>query len=429
MTTTEEKPIVMTTFPVAETEPSKELAVVPVREIVALEAAIKENGVEAQTAVQLLESFRPIFAEVHRLVEQAKAAPVVTDATQLTEMNQVREIRLALARQRIRGDKVRETLKAEGLRRNNAIQGVFNLLKFMVEPLEESLLESEKFAERAEAARKDLLRQTREKALMDYGVDVIGWPLGDMPVAQYDKLLENTKLAHQAKIDAAAKAESDRIAKERADAAERERVRLENERLKKEAEEKSAQLEAERKKAKEEADKADAEAKRLQERAAKEKAALEAKAKAEHESAEKRLAEQQAAAAKAAKEAEEKAAKERAEVEAKAKAEREEAERIAKAERERLETVAKNYREAHAKAEAEAKALRDAEAKKKADEAVAAKKAAAAPDKEKLIAFAGLIKGIGIPNLSTERGKEIGISLTERKVAWFDWIMERADSL
>lgn len=388
-------------------EPPKELAVVPVEEVEKLQTTIAQSGVEATTAQQLLESFRPIFAEVHKIIEQAKAAPVVTDATQLTEMNMVRTIRLALARQRIAGEKLKDKLKADSLLRGKAIQGVYNVLEFMVKPLEDSLLASEKFAERAEAARMQALRESRFNEITPF-LEVSPHWLGDLSAlskSDWEKTLADAKLLHQTKIDAAAKAEVDRIAKEKADAEERERVRLENERLKQEAIAREAAAKAER-------EAAAAEVKRLTDIAAKETARIEAKAKAEHEDSQKKLDDQKAASDKAAKEA----AKERAEVESKAKAEREEAERKAAIEQDRIEAAALKEREARQKAEAETKALRDAEAKKKEDEEAARKKAAAAPDRNKLIAFANAIASVPVPVLLSERAR-LALETAETKLA------------
>lgn len=366
-----------------------ETAIVHVKEIVELEKAIKSSGVEPLTAQSLGEAFRPIFQEVHSLVEKAKASPKVTDATQLTEMRKARVIRLALAEQRIAGDKLREKLKADSLLRGKAIQGVYNLLEFMVKPLEESLLESEKFAERAEAARKALLKAERETMLKPYGIDVAFYDLGEMPAPQFNALLDGTKAAHEAKKAAAEKAEADRVSKEKAEAEERERVRLENIRLKEEAIAREAAAKAER-------EKAEAAARETAEKAAKEKAEIEAKAKA------------------AAKLAAEQAAKERAEAEAKAKAERDalkaETDRlaaIALQARQEAEAQAIKEREARLKLEAEAKKREEAELYKETARKLAEKESAAAPDKEKLIAYAAAILAVPINPLSTDTARAL----------------------
>jgi hypothetical protein len=80
--------------------------------------------------------------------------------------------------------------------------------------------------------------------------------------------------------------------------------------------------------------------------------------------------------------------------EAKARAEREEAAHVAKVEREAREAMEAKERERIA-----------AEQKRIADEAAAATRAAAAPDKEKLVAFAEKLKAVALPEMATEKGK------------------------
>lgn len=380
-------------------------------EILQLETRIKESGVEAVTAESLGVAFRPIFTDVHAIIERAKAAPKVTDATQLTEMKAVRAIRLELAEQRIKGDKLRAKLKEDSILRGKAIQGVYNLLEFMVKPLEESLLESEKFAERAEAARKAALKVERETAMTVYGVDVAFYQLGEMSAEQFTSLLTSTKAAHEAKLAAVAKTEADRLAKEKEEAEERERVRLENEKLKQEAIAREAAAKAER-------EKAEAAAREAAAVAAREQAEIKAKAEA------------------AAKVAAEKAAKERAEIEAKAKAERdalraesERVARIAQAEREAIEAEALKEREARQKLEADAKAMRDAEAAKVIATIRAAEKAAAAPDKAKLLAYAAAIRAIVVPSLDTLEGTPIAAQCRESAEKFAKWVVSKAETL
>lgn len=343
-----------------------------------LETAVAKTGLTQDGAKSLAEAFAPHFVKFHKTAEDAKA--VKENAPKAA-----RAVRLALRSIRVEADKTREELKAESLRRGKAIDGINNILKFQLVPIEEAMEKIEKAEELAEAKRISDLTLERSELLRPYA-DPTFYTLGIMPEAQWSQLLAGAKAAHQAKIDAAAKAESDRIAKEKAEAEERERIKAENERLRQEA------------------------------------IAAEAKAKAERE-----------AAAKARAIADAKAKKEREEAEAKLKAARDEADRLARIEREKAEAALKIEREksAKAKAEADAKALKErieqeeklkaeifarekleaekaraaaAEQKRIADEALAKKKAAAAPDKEKLMDFAASLKSSKPLEMSTEDG-------------------------
>lgn len=322
----------------------------------------------------------------------------VTDASDKAGMKLARTTRLELKNVRVAIEKKRKELGEDALRQKQRIDNGARELTALIEPLEARLLEQEEFSERAEAARKEALANERVALLRPLGTDCSLYNLRDMEQPAFDELLAGLKAAQEAKIAAAKKVEEDRITREKAEAEERERMRVENERLRKEAEEKEAALKAER-------ERVAAEQKAAAEKAAAEKRALEEKARKEREAAE---AELRAAA--------EKARKEREALEAKAKAEREEAERKAAEERAAREKI-----EAELKAKAEAE-----EAARKAAEK-AAKKAAAAPDKDKLIAFAFSVREVKVPDVSSEEAKAITAEIhgmIERLAKWVEGKVE-----
>jgi hypothetical protein len=170
------------------------------------------------------------------------------------------------------------------------------------------------FVKRFEAEQKELRTQKRINEVSKYA-EINRIEFEAMSDESFDSFLNGLKSTYEAKIEAERKAEEERIAKEKADAEAREQQRLENERLKAEAEKREKEIEAERKaneqklaeeraKAKAEADRIDAENKE------KLKAEQEAKAKLEEE-------------LQAKKDAEIKAENERKQAELKAKAEAE----------------------------------------------------------------------------------------------------------
>src|SRR6185437_11549413 len=92
----------------------------------------------------------------------ARAALIkVTSVDQKREMKMARESRLALREIRIKVEHDRKRLKEDSTRRGRAIDGIANVLKALIEPLEAHLLEQETFAERVEAVRKNALKSTR----------------------------------------------------------------------------------------------------------------------------------------------------------------------------------------------------------------------------------------------------------------------------
>jgi len=346
----------------------------------------------AESQRNLLDSFQPHYQAACDLIEQARNI-TVTDATQLTEMKQARTIRLALKDVRVSVDKARKSLKEESLRTGKAIDGMANVLKYMIEPAENRLDEMEKFAERAEAERKANLQSSRLELLAALKIDSSFYDLANMPESTFATLLDTTRLAHESRIAAAKKAEDDRIAAEQARIEEEKRVRAENAKLQREAEEQAKALAAER--AKVEADR---------------KAADDA-ARAEREAIERK--------AEAA----------RKEAEATARAEREALQKKAAEERERLEAAAAIERRERERLQAEAKAKADTEARVKRDAEAAKKKAAKAPDKIKLLAFAAMLRVIELPSLSTDEGQEMIASLVADLYRLADRVTMQANHL
>jgi hypothetical protein len=329
-----------------------------------------DEGLEPATAQSLREAFESFFTQADEWRNKALSIQI-TRPDQFREMKLARETRLALREIRINAEKTRKRLKEDSLRKGKAIDGIYNMLAFAVEPLEKHLLEQEQFIQRIEEERKAKLKAQREAELAPLGVDVTLYQLGEMDEATFANLLETNRLAFAARQEAARKAEAERIERERIEAeerakreaeavAERERLRAENERL------------------------------------AREKAEAEAKAREEAEAAEN-----------ARREAEEKARQEREAAEAQAKAER----------------------EARERAEAELRARQEAERKAREEAEAAARAAAAAPDREKLAALAKAIRELPIPELDSETGKGITNLIREQGEKFARWIETQATKL
>lgn len=363
-----------------------------------LSAIVQQNALPQDQAISLQTSFAPLFKEASALIAQSRNI-VVTDASQVAQIKLSREFRLLIRKVRISGEKTRKELKEASLRTGKAIDAFNTILVHMLGDEETRLEEQEKIVERAEQARKDALKASREAALKPYGTDTAFLALGEMPDATFAQLLENARAGHEAKLAAARKAEEDKIAAENARLKEAARIREENERLKREADEREAAAKIERDAAAQKQREADALAAKLKAEADAALAAERAKAQAE---AARIKAEADAAAKLAAD---------------KAKAEREAAEAIAAAERAKA-----------AKLEAEAKARADAEKAAIAAEQAAARKAAAAPDKAKLTAFAGAIRSVVIPELHADNATLAKV-ITEQRAKLADWIEAAASKL
>lgn len=331
---------------------------------------IQSAGLETETSKSLETIFTPFFEQAKQWKEKADKL-IVTSSDQLREMKEARIARLALKDIRVEVEKKRKSLKEDSLRKSKAIDGIANVIKYLIEPIEEHLQAQEDFAAIAEAKRLDDQKETRIALLKPYDIQIEFYDVRHMSDEAFNQLLENTKRNDLEKKEAAKKAEAERIAKEKAELEEREKIRVENERLKREADEKQKLFAAERAKAE------------------KEREALEAQMKKEKQLAEAKF----------------------------------------KAEQERNAAIIKAQQEKDAKIKAEA----DAKAKSEADELKAKqqaeKKASQAPDKTKLISLASEIVSMKMPEMKSEEGKRILSATQELLNKVNKFLLEKSETL
>ena len=205
-------------------------------------ALVAQNAGLAPTGVEnLLKRFAAYFNEAKKLAEGAREI-IVTDESQTDLMLKAREARLSLKSLRTHVEAVRVELKEQSLREGRAIDGVSNLIKALIVPVEEHLEKQEKYAEVKALERIQKKYEERVNLLSPFVEDISLYAIKDMPDAVFDNLLAGCKASYQAKKDAEAKAEADRIAKEKEKEEEDRKIREENEKLKKEAEEKQNAL-------------------------------------------------------------------------------------------------------------------------------------------------------------------------------------------
>lgn len=343
----------------------------------------------------LREGFQQFFVKAEEWRQKAVAIRV-TSADQKGEMKMAKLARIELKNIRCAAEGTRKKLKEQSLREGRAVDGIKNLLDAAIVPLEDYLETQEKYGERLEAERISKLRSERMDLLAPLGYTHNGGDLGALSDSDFAVLLRDTKDLHDMRIERERKAEEDRLAAEVAAAKERERLRIENERLLKEMAEREAAAKLER------------------EQAAKEKAEAEAKAKAERDAAEKARIEAEAAAAA-----------ERA----KAERERLDAARAANAAQQEANAKAQAEQEAREKLEREIAEREEKERVQKAAKIAAEKKAARAPDKAKALAFAGQVRAMQFPTLATAEGKVLATEISAKVEAFATWIEGRAAKL
>ena len=250
---------------------------------------VKESGLDKTKADTLLENFQDYFKIAGEWEKKAKML-TVNSGSQITEMKMAREGRLFLREKRIAIEKTRKELKEQALREGKAIDGIANVLKSLIVPIEDYLDKQEHFIEIKEAERAEALR-----------------------------------------IEAEKKAEEERIAEEKRIAEEQEKIRLDNIRLQKEAEVREKRMKEERQKAEAERLKQEEILRREREESERKQRDAEAKAEAERirvEAEKKRI--------------EESARIEREKIEQEARIEKEKADKIIaeeKAEKDRIQKL------------------------------------------------------------------------------------------
>jgi DNA repair exonuclease SbcCD ATPase subunit len=228
------------------------------------------------SAVQLRESFATYYGDIVELREKAVA---VTDATDPECRKLAREVRLGLKRVRCDVEKVRRELKADSLARGKAIDGFANILKYLCEPVETKLQEVEDYERLQEETRIKELVETRSRLIIQEGADPATYNLAQMDDATFQGVINAARIVRQEREDAERKAEAERIAHEKAEAEERERIRAENAKLKAEAQKREAEAAKERAKIeaerREEREAAEAKQRELREAADRERKARE----------------------------------------------------------------------------------------------------------------------------------------------------------
>jgi hypothetical protein len=167
---------------------------------------VNDSGLEKTKADFILEKFQDYFKIASEWELKAKSI-IVTSPDQQADMAMARVGRLFLREKRIAIEKARKELKEQSIREGKAIEGIANVLKGLIEPIEDYLDKQENF--------------------MKYKIQA----------EEIEKRKEQARLAELAEIE--------RIKKEKE---EQERIKIENERLKQEAIERERLAEIERKK-------------------------------------------------------------------------------------------------------------------------------------------------------------------------------------
>lgn len=144
-----------------------------------------------------------------------------------------KRLRLDIAKVRIAADKVRESEKKQYTVGANAIQGMYNILKFGTSEKEDKLKNIETHYEQIEAERKKQCEEDRQAELSPY-VETVGIQgnLSDKSDQEWKEYLEQVKTWDKERLDKIESARLTREKQEKKEAEEREERIREDERAK-----------------------------------------------------------------------------------------------------------------------------------------------------------------------------------------------------
>lgn len=266
-------------------------------------AQIAENvSVEKRNEVQSV--LNHVFRGVSKMREQLESV-TVADPEDKVGMKMANTIRLSVRQVRLDAEKTFDAKRAEVQSQMLSYKTEDQLwlkakqtMQILTKEIEDAARWKEETAKRFEAEQRELKTQQRILKVSQYAPEVDRSEFENMNDETFIIFLAGIEKAYNDRIEAERKADQERIEREKAEAEERERIRIENERLKAEAEAKERQLAEERAKLR-----AEQEAARIAaEKAAAEKSKLEAEIRAKQE-AEERAIREEAAREKKAKNA------------------------------------------------------------------------------------------------------------------------------
>ena len=200
-----------------------------------LQITASSYGIKKSKAEEIEKVFVPMVKMLKEM--EARFTAIVSDQ-EINEktIKKAKRLRLDIAAIRGRTETVRKKQKEFYLRGGKAIDGVANILKNAIAEKEDRLIEIEEHFEKIEQEKKDKLQKERAEILEEYEVENIeALSLHEMPEEVWQNFLTGTILNFKAKKEAEEKAEKERVQKEKEEQEERGRVEKENKKLKKEA--------------------------------------------------------------------------------------------------------------------------------------------------------------------------------------------------
>ena len=168
-----------------------------------ISTVVKNSNVSTQLANDLESGFAPLLAQAKGWAARAGEI-MITDASQVNDMELARNYRLELKKIRCETETRRKAKKAEYVSVGKAIDGVSNIIKALIVPIEAELFEKENYAVNLENARLNKLAIDRAEQLRKFNVDPEAYNLRVMTDEVFNTQIEmaekNFKAAEKEEI-------------------------------------------------------------------------------------------------------------------------------------------------------------------------------------------------------------------------------------
>ena len=166
-----------------------------------LSEQIKTHSLDDKTVLEIGERYAPFLKAISRARDIAEKT-TVSSVDQIDEMVVSREERLVLTKARTSANSARQSMKADYLKRNNAIQGVYNWLELMSKPIELHFKNNEEFAVLEEQKRLAEVAVKRNLELEPFREFTPETPnIALLSDEDFGKLLQGGKLLHQKHLE------------------------------------------------------------------------------------------------------------------------------------------------------------------------------------------------------------------------------------
>ncbi len=176
---------------------------------------LETKNISEETALSIAPSFEDFYNQANEWKEKATIFLQDLTISQEEKAKESRTARLALVKVRTGIDKKRKELNDEDNRRVKERNNAANALTELVSPIEDLLLEEEKKQENEQKAINEAIRNERTEKLNAYGVDSTFYDLINMPEEMFEALLENSRIAVEAKLELEKRIEEEKAKVER----------------------------------------------------------------------------------------------------------------------------------------------------------------------------------------------------------------------